>query len=438
MKNITTHIIGAGISGLGSAHFLQKRGFPSIVYESQMQAGGRAGYVKWENGFFETGGKNFADSWSDFFEIQDDLGISERDQQHGSLHLLLDGKLKKFDKRMGLSEIINMMRYVGVTGSLQLNKIIRYKVKNSRNLNFDGGLISELERAYDHAPVTHHFHRKLCKGPLRMFSIIGGGAEPEETYFSNLMHVLPFGIGKLNTFSNGIGHFFETLSQNHKVRFNTTVKEILIEKEKVTGLWIHHEGEDVRVDAEHVLCSLPLHQFAKLIKLPDHVADAVRAVRYFPVALINAEYEDDVFDQHCQSIMFDERYHLGHCSANRSYKLNSVRFTVSGRKGRSILHLPDEELVKIAEEEFSTIRPIRSPRVRYHVQKHLGGMCAYGPMHTETKKVICDFVKGIEGLEIAGDYLEGHNMGHCLVSARKATENIINSATNGNKLRQAS
>lgn len=424
MTDKNVHIIGAGISGLGSAHFLKKNGFSSIVYESESQVGGRAGYEKLDDGFFETGGKNFSESWTHFMEIARDLKISALDTQHHAFNIIMNGKLKTFRKTMGFSEVVTMMKDVGVLGSLQFKRMISYKLKNKDQLNFDEGKLIEVEKAYDHAPITEHFHKKLCYGPLRMFSIIMGGAEPEETYYSNLLHLLPFGVGSLRTFSDSIGNFFELLAANHDVEFNTCVRKIVIEDRKIKGLMVERQGGEEFTDAQKVLLTVPLHLLPKLIDLPEHVKQAVESVRYFPVALINAEYGADIFTEKCQSIMFDESFHLGHCSANRSYKLNSVRFTIAGKKGREALQLSDEELIDLAETEFSSVLPISSPRVRYHVKRHMGGLCAYGANYSKAKKVICDYVKSIEGLEIAGDYLEGHNMGACLSSAKKAVNNF--------------
>ncbi|ESP93521.1 MULTISPECIES: protoporphyrinogen/coproporphyrinogen oxidase [Pseudoalteromonas] len=418
------HIIGAGISGLGSAHFLKKSGFSSTVYESEGQPGGRAGYEKLEDGYFETGGKNFAESWTHFFEIANDLKMNELDKQHHAFNIIMNGELKTFRKTMGFAEVVTMMKDIGITGSLQFKRMINYKLKHKHQLNFDEGKLLEVEKEYDHAPITEHFHEKLCKGPLRMFSIIMGGAEPEETYYSNLLHIMPFGVGSLRTFSNTIGEFFETLAANHDVQLNTRVNKVLIEDNKVAGLMVENQEGEQRVDASKVLVTLPLHLLPNVIDLPEHVKEAIKLVRYFPVALINAEYESDIFTEDCQSIMFDDSFHIGHCSANRSYKLNSVRFTIAGKKGREALKLSDEELVKLAESEFSSILPIKSPRVRYHVKRHMGGLCAYGANHSQAKKIICDYVKSIEGLEIAGDYLEGHNMGSCLSAAKKAVNNF--------------
>lgn len=36
------HIIGAGISGLGAAHYLSRKGIPSVIHEAGHSIGGRA------------------------------------------------------------------------------------------------------------------------------------------------------------------------------------------------------------------------------------------------------------------------------------------------------------------------------------------------------------------------------------------------------------
>lgn len=53
----TVHIIGAGIAGLGAAHFLAAKGIPSVVYEASDHIGGRAAGSIEEGTLFEVGGR---------------------------------------------------------------------------------------------------------------------------------------------------------------------------------------------------------------------------------------------------------------------------------------------------------------------------------------------------------------------------------------------
>ncbi|RWT92234.1 hypothetical protein [Raoultella ornithinolytica] len=122
--------------------------------------------------------------------------------------------------------------------------------------------------------------------------------------------------------------------------------------------------------------------------------------------------------------MFEPGSVLGHCSANRLYQPELVRFTLSGAAARKVLHHPDETLIALAETEFSRRMPISGQLVTARVTRHMGGICAYAPNFTRVKAALLAGVERIAGLAIAGDYLEGHTMEGCLHSAELASQRI--------------
>jgi len=426
-NNQTVHIIGAGISGIGSAHYLKKAGFSSVLFEESDRIGGRAGFITNGNGQLETGGKNFSSIWPLFNQILQEFKLEEIDNQHPNFHILLGGKLMKFSKKVKISEAFSMLRGIGVKGCLQFLNFLRYVSHNRQKLNHTSGLIEKLEDKFDSQPITNYFTKRLAYGPLRMFSIIMGGAEPDETYYSNLALLLSgFGSGSHHSITGGIGKLFAKLSAPYNIQLSTRVNKIVVKHNKVVGLNFSSHDNKGFVPTDKVISSVPLNLLRTILELPPQLVRETDKIRYFPVILINAEYEKDVFNGECNSIMFDHNFHLGHCSANRLYKKNSVRFTLSGKKGRSILDKFDEELIDLAEKEFSSVLPITSKRKLYHVQRHPGGICAYGPNFTRVKRKITDHIAGIKGLEIAGDYLEGHCMEQCLRSAKNAVNALLN------------
>ncbi|MGI9498999.1 MAG: hypothetical protein ACR2P3_03110, partial [Geminicoccaceae bacterium] len=156
---------------------------------------------------------------------------------------------------------------------------------------------------------------------------------------------------------------------------------------------------------------------------------AADRIRYFPLALINASYDGPVFRDGINSIMFEPGSPLGHCSANRIDRPNHVRYTLSGAKAREILDQPDAALIDIAEGTFSRRLPIQTRRTFYHVARHEGGICAYGPYFTEAKRDLLRATLSIDGLEIAGDYLEGHTMEGCITAAKAAVVRLTERQT---------
>jgi oxygen-dependent protoporphyrinogen oxidase len=420
------HIIGAGITGLGAAQFLSNHGINSTLYECEDKIGGRAGCIEKDGYVLEVGGKNFSSGWSEFNDLLKEFNIKAYDKQHPNFHIILNGKLIELNKQRTLTGDISLAKALGLRGAFQLKKLMAEAFKNHHKLERSGSHIAFYEKRYDHKPISSLFTRKLAYGPLRMFSIISGAAEPDEVYYSNILAFMAgFAKGSHHAISGGIGRLLDSLAQEKNILFNTEVNRIKIEKGVVTGLSVKTPKGSIEIPASHVISTLPLHALKKLIDFPEKIKQEIESARYYPVILINAIYDNDIFNENVNSIMFDETFHLGHCSANRMYQKNHVRFTLSGRKSRKIMGLSDNELIDIAEKEFDSVLPINANRVFYHVARHPGGICAYAPNYSKVRKALLGYASTINGLEIAGDYLEGHSMGECLKSSRNAVDKIL-------------
>ena len=260
---------------------------------------------------------------------------------------------------------------------------------------------------------------------MRMFSIIMGAAEPDEVYPSLLtLFTAGFGKGQHFAIQGGIQRFHQGLANNKNIRLGERVERIDIEQGKVSGLVVNGADGEKRIAADAVISAVPAHVFKRLLVLPDQAQTAVEQIRYFPLVMINARYDRPVFRDGVNSIMFEPGSVLGHCSANRLYQPELVRFTLSGAAARKVLHHPDETLIALAETEFSRRMPITGQLVTARVTRHMGGICAYAPNFTRVKAALLAGVERIAGLAIAGDYLEGHTMEGCLHSAELASQRI--------------
>lgn len=430
------HIIGGGISGLGCAHYLDKEGISSIVFEENTSVGGKAGFKYNGDRCLEIGGKNFSSTWPLFNKLLDEFAIREFDDQHVSHHILMKGKIVSFTRNIKLPDSLQMLINLGFKSIFQLKNTLKFIKTHRDEINYYNGLIESIEKEYDNKTITSYFNKKLTHSLFRMSSIIMGGAEPEETYYSTLVNLLKTATeggthnaikgGTHHSIRGGIGRFFKSLSEPHDIRLETKINKILIEDNKVIGLEVSKENKKETILVNRVVSSVPLNNLKSMIDFPEDIQNEINKIRYFPVAIIIAEYEEDIFDETINSIMFDNSFHLGHCSANRLTEKNVIRFTLAGKKARAVMSKSDDELIELVEKEFNSVRPITSKRVFYSAQRHIGGICAYGPNYSKARKKITDYIQKIEGLEIAGDYLEGHNLEHCLISAKTAAQKTIN------------
>ncbi|UWP90879.1 protoporphyrinogen/coproporphyrinogen oxidase [Aliiroseovarius crassostreae] len=417
------HIIGAGISGLGAAHFLARKGIPSILHEAGDYVGGRAACLQQGAYAFEIGGKNFSSAWPRFNTLLREFGMNEFEDQHPGFHIVLRDQLIALEKSKTLAGDLRLATALGPRGALQFRNFLSFARKNADRLNYSSGLIEEVERRWDHATIDRHFSKALNDGPLRLFSIIMGAAEPSELYPSLMMlFASGFGKGSHHAIKGGIGQFHDKLAAGKDIRLGSHVTGIKLENGAVCGLEM--AGGDV-LSTDRVISAVPAHVLRRLVDLPAYGRVAFDALRYYPLAMVNVVYDAPVFRNGVHSIMFEPGAPLGHCSANRLDTPNHVRFTLSGRAARDILDRSDDELVTIAEETFSKRLPITAQRVQVHVARHPGGICGYAPYFSRVKRDILRAVDNVQGLEIAGDYLEGHTMEGCLTSADLAVERLL-------------
>jgi protoporphyrinogen/coproporphyrinogen III oxidase len=420
------HIIGAGIAGLGAAHYLAARNIPSVIHETAPHYGGRAAAIRQGDYTFEIGGKNFSTAWPRFNALLQEFGIDDFEPQHPGFHIVMSNRLVALEKSKTLTGDLRLATAIGLRGALQLRSFLTEASSKAAALNYTSGLIEEVEREWDHMTVDRHFTKRLSDGPLRLFSIIMGAAEPSELYPSLLMlFASGFGKGQHRAIRGGVGRLHDALASGKVIRHGSAVQRIHLVNGQVCGLEVVDNTGRHMVSTRQVISAVPLHNLTRLVDLPAYARVAAAAVRYHPLAMINAVYDKPVFRDGVNSIMFEPGSVLGHCSANRLTQPHHVRFTLSGRAARDILDQPDDVLVRKAETAFSSHLPITGMCQVAHIARHTGGICGYAPYFTRVKRDLLRGIAEISGLAIAGDYLEGHTMEGCLMSAALAADQIL-------------
>ncbi len=432
MKKQSVYVVGGGISGIGASYYLKRHQMAPILIESGNAIGGRAGCERVQDDIIEVGGKNFNLNGELCRKMLSDHRINEFDNQHPSFPFMVNGKIYILGKRKELGRTLySLIRSAGFQGCFQFIKFMEYISKHRNALKYGSALMRTIEDRFDHQPLSHHFNLPLAYGAMRMFSIILCGTEPEETYYSTLMAALSEQQGASVSIRGGIDRLFERVLNGHEVKLNTKVRKVVIKKNAVSSLILSNDGQEHEVAADQVVLSVPAHALKRMLDLPRDVAQAVDGVRYSPLLLVVAKYHEDVFNKKISSIFFDRNYHLGHVSASREYLKNIIRYTFSGKKGRTIIQREDHEIIDLAEKElFGTLakaiqKPITAKRLMYKVYRYEKGVCSYGPCFSKKRQILLDYFSNIRGLALSGDFLNGHNMEGCLRSSKAAVDRLV-------------
>ena len=261
-KKIT--IIGSGFSSLSAACYLAKSGHHVNIYEKNSSPGGRARQLKkdgfifdigpswyWMPDIFERFFNDFGKSVDDYYELErldpgyqvyfgknDSIYIGDHlEKIYDEFERVEKGsaqKLKKFIQKASNNYKIAMNDLVYRPGISPLELITPETIKKL------GYFFSNVKKE-----VTKDFKNPRLTQILQ-FPVLFLGAKPADTpAFYNFMNFADFGLGTWHP-KNGMYSIVEAMvslakSLGVKIFLNSPVEEILLEKNKATGIKIKNE-----------------------------------------------------------------------------------------------------------------------------------------------------------------------------------------------------
>ena len=261
-KKIT--IIGSGFSSLSAACYLAKSGYQVNIYEKNSSPGGRARQLKkdgfifdigpswyWMPDVFEKFFNDFGKSVDDYYELErldpgyqvyfgknDSIYIGDHlEKIYDEFERVEKGsaqKLKKFIQKASNNYKIAMNDLVYRPGISPLELITPETIKKL------GYFFSNVKKE-----VTKDFKNPRLTQILQ-FPVLFLGAKPADTpAFYNFMNFADFGLGTWHP-KNGMYSIVEAMvslakSLGVKIFLNSPVEEILLEKNKATGIKIKNE-----------------------------------------------------------------------------------------------------------------------------------------------------------------------------------------------------
>ena len=405
--------------------FLNKKGFSTTLLESSAALGGKAASIISQNEhIYELGGRNISVNNTAIAEILDHFPPNLLEDQHSKYHYVLNKNIYAQDGKISFKSISDMLKGMGIIGFIQF-VFFYFKVRqNKKALKFGTAFMKAIEKRYDDKTIVNLFTKRLSHGVLRILANVTAGLSVSEMYYSNLLMAFNKS-GRTITFKKGIHQLHHHLAKNTTVKYQSKVKRIEIVNDKVEGLTVEENGELKKITCENVVLAVPAHVIPDILKLPHQLIDKLQKVRYLAITLVQAVYNKDVFPENITSLCMEESGILGHCSANRVYQKNHVRYTLSGPKAREVINLSDSELLEIAEKELKSVLPFQAECLDFHVYRYPRGVCAYAPNYSDIFLDFKAYVSKIKGLEIAGDYISTAKIEDCIQTGFEASEKIV-------------
>jgi oxygen-dependent protoporphyrinogen oxidase len=340
---------------------------------------------------------------------------------------VVNGRIRTFDG----SSRWRTMAYLG--SGLSAKDLVRFgqllwRVKQDETAGYLGTESSlRLSERYDAEPVSRYFSPAFCERIIRPMTVRMNGAEPGEIYMGTLLSNVRMILDSYEQFTHGLAPLLNACLGAYDVRLNTSVQELLVEGNRVTGVRVSDVHGVTELRGAGVIIATPAPAAAALTApvLPA-LADRLRSVAYYPVTLVLAEYDRPIFSPSVRAIVFDRWHALSNAGAYGINDLNLVRYTFSGRTSRRVTDAMDiEALLHGAESTLSRYVAIdRGWRRGVVARRFNPGLCAYTPHHATFLRQITAETQQLTGLHLTGDYLQGASIEACFRAASACVQRL--------------
>jgi protoporphyrinogen/coproporphyrinogen III oxidase len=423
MKSKRVAIIGSGISGLSVAYELHTKGYDVTVFEKDSVIGGRIISSKLGERDVSLGGKNIGKTYTHFRRMCQEL--DEVDFEKFGLNSTSHNASLKIDKDKPLKSLLSILRNIPLSDILKMLPMIRAIKKDRRNAYLSGSYFSNLSNK--HKLLSDVFSEKTILNIIRPLVVRNNGAEAEEltieTFGTNISMILD----SYEQLRSGPQKLLDKINNLMTVRTNSHISAIKVENNRAVGVVVENGPTEF---FDKIVIATTADVASRILKSAHpRLSETLSRIRYNPVGILVAEYHSDVFNKEQRAFVFSPRNYLSNAGAYGINDLNIVRYTFSGKESRKFLdsNPTTEVLLETAEAEFSNHTGITLPSPAKAKTGRIlrAGLSSYSNNHTDTLNEIRTEVSKINGMYLAGDYIEGVSIEACYLSGLNAAKAIL-------------
>ncbi len=445
-------VIGAGISGLSTAHFLKRGGAEVTVFEKNGVPGGTIGSRVMDGYLVENGPNSTSETNLVIEELLSDLSIKDEmvyaDESSKYRFILRGGKLNALPSGPGsffstkLWTLGGKLRLFGepFMGRAAYEESVADFVTRRLGREFLDYAINpfvagvyagdptelSVRAAFPKLYALEEKYGGLIKGTIK------GARErkrrPEKARISS----------KLFAFKSGMGILPTTISKSMEgsVFYNTSVEIVKSDGQRFAVNFSSSGKLDSRV-FDSVVLSVPAYAAAGIVRswLPE-LASELAKIKYPPVAVAVLGYKRDQIKIDLNGFGFlvpeiEERKILGTIWSSSIFPNRApegcVELTtfVGGSRQPKIVSRTNDEIAKVSHEENAAIMKIEGEPVFRAVMKWDKAIPQYNIGHL----AIIDAVRHVESLHngfyICSNYRDGISVSDCIANGKKTAEAIL-------------
>ncbi|MBI4427923.1 MAG: protoporphyrinogen oxidase [Ignavibacteriales bacterium] len=445
-------IIGAGISGLATAWWLQKQGIDVLVLEKEAQVGGTMRTIR-ENGWLiETGPNSALETTPLFQTLFEDLGIKDDlvyaneasnkryILRNGNLHelpmsptLFLKSKLWSLPGKLRLLKEPFVGRAVNeeTVAEFVERRLGRELLDYAINPFVAGVFAGDPEQLSVRAAFPKLYALERNYGGLIKGQILGAGERKKRSEkakdrarmfsFKNGMQTLP------NAIAEALGK---------RIRTNATVERIEV-SQSANGAGRTYEingaenGRAFSVTCNSVVLAIPSFCAAVLVERFDApIGKALKAIYYPPVAEVFLGFRTEDVGRPLDGFGFlvpakEERRILGTIWSSAIFPGRSPSGTVAlttflgGSRQPDLVQKSKAELIDMVTQELQELMRVKGQPIYSSVTRWEKAIPQYHLGHLSIVEQMGEFERRYPGIVLTGNYRGGISVGDCVTSSEK-------------------
>lgn len=451
--NVDSVIIGAGVSGLVTAHRLKKMGRDPLLVESADRVGGVIQSREVEGFLIECGPNSLRGS-HEFLDLVEELNLTGdliTADPRAPAYIYADGRLQAVP--MSPPALVKT-KLISTAAKLRL--LLEPFVKARREGGEEsvasfvrrrlGGEI--LERMVEpflsgvYAGDPEELSVQACFPMLAEFETEAGGilrgalraAKRSRKEASRPKRSLrPY---RLCSFRNGLSALSEALSKSLGDSLLTSARIIDISSTGVFEIKIEHRGEIKTINSSTLVVSTPAYVAAHLLGgIAPEIAALVAEIPYASIASVPLAYRADQIARKLDGFGFLAPRGEGLRTLGSIW--NSSLFAgrapegwvcltnfIGGATDAEAIKLSDEELIRIVHDDLNEVLGVNGEPRRLPIKRYERAIPQYTLGHAARVERIESMLRDSPGLWIAGNYLRGISLGDCIKQAERVAIEI--------------
>lgn len=453
-QNITDIIIiGAGISGLATAHFLSRQGMRVTILEKQARTGGSIRSERKDGFLIDYGPNSALDTTPFIHELFTDLGIEEEmeyaNEKSNNRYILRDGRLNA----LPMSPIA-FLRTPHFSARAKL-RLLKEPFICSADPEADESLAEFVQRRLgpefldyaidpfvagvyagkpDHLSVKSGFPKLYALeqnyGSLIKGAIMGARERRKRKEVSKQS-------AKLFSFPDGMQTVIDAL--HRKFKNSLYLKSELQYIRREGGLYqvtVNQYGKRIEFQARNLLLTVPSHQYSGLpAELFSPLLPVLEQIYYPPVSMVFFGYRDNPANRPLDGFGFlipskENRQILGTIWSSTIFSRRApaggtaLTTFVGGSRQPEKAQLPEAEQVELVKSDLADLLGIKRQPDLVEIKAWSKAIPQYKVGHEQIISKIEQFEDENPGLYLSGNFRGGISVADCIKQAKAMTERI--------------